>query len=172
MTGSHHQGSGTRDAARGRTLLNLTLHPNRSLSRRGFRILMAAFTLAALAVGAAFTMVGAWPVIGFCGLEALLLYLALTWSYRTGRRFEEVRLTDTRLTVDKVDHWGKRETFEFQPGWLRVLMDDPPRHESQLRLTSHGETVVLGAFLAPRERLEVANEIRRALDAYSRAAPA
>jgi len=45
-------------------------------------------------------------------------------------------------------------------------MDDPPRHESQVRLTSHGQTVIVGAFLSPEERLDFARALHRALDEW------
>ena len=45
-------------------------------------------------------------------------------------------------------------------------MDDPPGHDSALRLTSHGQSLVIGAFLTPEERLEVAHALRAALDEW------
>ncbi|HET8726317.1 MAG TPA: DUF2244 domain-containing protein, partial [Alphaproteobacteria bacterium] len=48
--------------------------------------------------------------------------------------------------------------------WLRVSMDDPPGHESQVILSSHGQSLVVGAFLTPEERLDFARALRSALD--------
>ena len=42
-------------------------------------------------------------------------------------------------------------------------MDDPPEHESQLTLASHGRRLVVGAFLTPEERLELARALGAAL---------
>ena len=53
-----------------------------------------------------------------------------------------------------------RETHSFQPYWVRVEMDDPPEHESQLRLVSHGRSVTIGSFLTPDERLDLAQALR------------
>jgi uncharacterized membrane protein len=57
-----------------------------------------------------------------------------------------------------------RETHSFQPHWVRVDMDDPPEHESQLRLSSHGRTVTIGSFLTPDERLDLARALMAELD--------
>lgn len=53
--------------------------------------------------------------------------------------------------------------WTFQPYWLRVEIDEPPHHHSQLTLCSYGRRLVVGAFLTPGERLEVARALRRAL---------
>jgi uncharacterized membrane protein len=47
-------------------------------------------------------------------------------------------------------------------------MDDPPEHDSQLTLRSHGRGLVIGAFLAPEERLDLANALRDALSQLRR----
>ena len=40
----------------------------------------------------------------------------------------------------------RQESWSFNPYWLRVYMDEPPRHDSQLRLSSHGFTLTIGAL--------------------------
>jgi uncharacterized membrane protein len=139
------------------------LHPNRSLSRFGFRVVMVAAAASAFAIGTIFLLAGAWPVIGFCGLEVILLYLAFRLNYRSGRMSENLRLTRTDLEVIRISPYGKKQTWHFEPTWLQVLMDDPPEHQSKLRLASHGRSLVIGSFLTPEERLEVACALRDAL---------
>jgi uncharacterized membrane protein len=102
-------------------------------------------------------------VFGFFGLDVALVYVAFRINYRRAQRYETVRLTQTRLEIERVSPAGQVERFEFQPYWLRVMMDDPPRQESQLTLRSHGKSLVIGAFLSPPERLEVANALNAAL---------
>ena len=144
-------------------LFDAFLHPNRSLSRRGFHRLMVAAIGVSLLMGLIFLSMGAWPVFGFYGLEVLVLYLALRQNYRSGKVYEKVRLTSDQLTVEQGDVRGGTRAWAFQPHWLRVSIDDPVRHESQLTLSSHGRSVVLGAFLSPEERLDFANALRAAL---------
>jgi uncharacterized membrane protein len=45
-------------------------------------------------------------------------------------------------------------------------MDDPPRRDSLLTLVSHGRRLVIGLFLTPQERLELAHALQRALHRY------
>lgn len=146
-----------------------TLSPHRSLPPQGFLILMTAIAGCGFLIGFAFFLAGAWPVAGFCGLEILLVYLAFRLNYRDSRRREHLRLTRPGgLEISRVAPDGGRRADRIEPTWLRVEIDDPPEPDSQLRLTSHGRAIVIGSFLAAAERLELADALRRALDAYRR----
>ncbi|MBX6320520.1 MAG: DUF2244 domain-containing protein [Rhodospirillaceae bacterium] len=140
------------------------LTPHRSLSPFGFFLLMGAVALVGFAMGVTFLMMGAWPVFGFCGAEIGLFYLLFQMSYRSARMFERVRLTPSLLMVERHDLKGRVRRWTFQPYWLRVSMDDPPRHESRVVLSSHGRSLTVGSFLSPEERLDFARALRRALD--------
>ena len=144
-------------------LFDAVLTPHRSLSPRGFAILMTVIGLVGFCGGIAFLLIGAWPVFGFFGLDVALIYWAFKASYRSGRAHEIVRLTPRALTVERVDASGRAERWSFQPYWLRVAIDDPPGHASQLTLSSHGRSLAIGSFLSPGERAEFATALRLAL---------
>ena len=52
-------------------LFDATLRPHRSLGPKQFRILMAVTFCASAALSLPFYLMGAWPIIGFLGLDAL-----------------------------------------------------------------------------------------------------
>ncbi|HEY6336671.1 MAG TPA: DUF2244 domain-containing protein [Alphaproteobacteria bacterium] len=139
------------------------LTPHRSLSAEGFWILMALICGVSFLAGIFFVLRGAWPVTGFFGLDVLLLYVAFKANYRSARLRETVKLTTDALVVERVSLSGRRSRWTFQPYWLRIEIDDPPEHDSQLTLTSHGRSLAIGSFLSPEERLEVALALRAAL---------
>lgn len=139
------------------------LHPHRSLSPLGFLILMIVLSAVSFATGVAFLMAGAWPVFGFFGLDVLLVYLAFRANFRSGLVYETLHLTRDELAVRRVMPSGESTSWSFQPYWLRVEMDDPPRYDSELRLSSHGNSLVIGAFLSIEEKLEVARALGEAL---------
>ena len=147
----------------GRIFFDAVLHPYRSLSRSGFRLLMAAAACIMLSIGFLFALMGAWPVIGFCGVEFLLLYVMFRLNYRSARRYERVRLSDASFDVQKIDPSGSEKNWRFEPTWLQVHMKNPPEHHSQLTVASHGRRLTIGKFLTPEERLELANALRNAL---------
>ena len=66
----------------------------------------------------------------------------------------------------RVEPDGAAREWRFEPYWVRVLMDDPPRRDSWLTLASHGLSLRVGAFLTPEERLDLARALRAALQQY------
>lgn len=145
-------------------LFDVVVYPHRSLGPTGFLVLMAALCACSFAVGAVFYLNGAWPVTGFLGLDVLVVYVAFRLNYRAARAYETVRLTPGALEVTKVDVRGRGRRTTFQPYWLSVDMDDPPRRHSRLTLRSHGRLLEIGRCLTPDEKLDLARALRRALD--------
>jgi len=154
------------DAAPGRVYFDATLHPHRSLGLFGFRMLMFIAGVSMLIVGILFMVAGAWPVFGFCGAEFLLLYGAFQLNYRAARAYERVRLTEDRLEVQRFSPRGETGRWNFEPTWLQVTMDDPPRHDSQIVLRSHGRSLVIGTYLSPDERLDFARALHDAMRSW------
>jgi len=144
-------------------LFDAVLYPHRSLSPLGFWLIMGGIALISFISGIAFLLKGAWPIFGFFGLDVLLMYWAFKASYRSGRLRETIRLSREALVIERVQPSGRRQSWRFQPHWLRVELDDPPQHGSQLTLRSHGKALIVGSFLTPEERAEVAVALRRAL---------
>ena len=141
------------------------LTPYRSLSSSGFVILMTVIGLASFAAGLVFFVLCAWPVFGFFWLDALLIYAAFKLNYRAGRLFETVELTPQQLTLTRVHPSGARESFAFNPYWVRVLLSEQADGRTELRLASHGREYPLARFLTDDERREVACALRGALGA-------
>lgn len=147
-----------------RFLFDAVLRPNRSLGHREFRVMMILVSIVSLAVGGAFLWAGAWPILGFFGLDVLLLYWAFRVSYRSGQAYETLQLTSDALVVRRVRPDGSPGgEWVFQPGWLKIRIDRPPTDRSQLVLSSHGRSLTVGTFLTPAERVEVADALEAAL---------
>jgi len=147
-------------------LFDAILTPHRSLGPTGFALLMGFVAAVNVGLGVSFVLRGAWPIFGFCGLDVLLFYVMFRMNYRSARMFERVRLLPDEVIVERHDVGGKRQSWRFQPYWLRITMDDPPDHGSQLVLSSHGESLAIGSFLTPAERLDLARALRAALAAH------
>ncbi len=139
------------------------LRPHRSLGPTGFVILMSAICGVSFAYGVVFIMIGAWPIFGFLGLDALLIYIAFRLSYRSGRLHETVQVSDRDLRITRVHPNGKVQSWRFNPYWVRVHMDDPPEHHSMLTVSSHGRQLAIGSFLTPEERLDFSKALKASL---------
>jgi uncharacterized membrane protein len=137
-----------------------SLSPHRSLSPEGFKWLIRGAVAANLAIGLPMYFLGAWPVMGFMGLDVFLLWFMFKRSYLDARRSETLVLTDRELIVDRKSPDGEREEHRLDAYWLKVELAD--EHE-RLVLTSRGQRVVIGRFLSPGEREHVADQLKAAL---------
>jgi len=142
------------------------LLPHRSLPPRGFHMIMLVLGLISLAVGIGFVSVGAWPVTGFFGLDVALIYLAFRLNYRSARRSETLRLAGDAFTVERISVRGNRRVWQFQPFWLRVVLEERDPDRNRLFVASHGRFLAIGDFLAPAARRELAATIRDALSRW------
>ncbi len=139
------------------------LTPHRSLGPTGFIVLMAALAGISFATGIAFLLIGAWPVLGFFGLDVALVYVAFKLNYRSGRLYETVELTHAKLTWTRVHPSGRREQFDCNPYWARVNLREWPDGRTDLRLIAQGKELVFGRFLTDDERRQFASALRGAL---------
>lgn len=144
-------------------LLDVVLRPHRSLSPAGFAAIMTALIAFSFIGGIVFFLAGAWPVIGFLGLDVVLVYWAFRASYTRGRDYERIVLLPGALTIERVSRKTGTERFSLQPYWLRVDLEDGPEPAMRLLLRSHGKSFTVGRFLSPQERTELAAMLREAL---------
>jgi uncharacterized membrane protein len=145
-------------------LYSAILRPHRSLGPRGFRILMFCVCVVSTMASLPFFVMGAWPVIGFFGLDVLLLYWAFQWSYRTARAREEVTVTPIELRVRKISHWGQASEHRFNPAWVRLYREEDEEFGLlRLAIAERQKLVDVGGFLAPVERAEFARDFGSAL---------
>src|SRR4030088_2436456 len=101
-------------------LFSALLTPHRSLNRTGFLVLMAFLSVVSFAAGLAFLLMGAWPVVGFFGLDILLVYRAFRVNFRRGRATEEISVTPSELRVRRVSHRGHVVEWVLNPLWVRL----------------------------------------------------
>src|SRR6266478_8712459 len=87
-------------------LFSALLTPLRSLNRAGFLVLMGFLSAVSFVAGLAFLLMGAWPVLGFFGLDVLAIYWAFRINFRDARATEEIRVTPSELRVRRVSHRG------------------------------------------------------------------
>jgi uncharacterized membrane protein len=146
------------------TIFSAVLTPHRSLSRKGFLILMTVLGLISFATGTVFLLAGAWPVFGFCGLDVLLIYGAFRLSYRRANAYEQVTVTPSELTVRQVSHRGRISEWTLNPLWVKL---DRVVHAEfgieRLFLVSHGRRLAIAGFLGPQEKESFALALSAAL---------
>lgn len=140
------------------------LTPHRSMTPRAFYVFIVAFCVAQVIFALPFLIMGAWPVAGFMGLDALALYIAFRISFRDARAYETLDVTPLELVFAKVGAGGRRSEWRFNPAWVRL---EQQVHEEfgtlSVALVSRGEAVEVGRFLGPDQKAELARDLSRAL---------
>lgn len=147
-------------------LFKAELFPHRSLPRRGFLIVMGLLAGAWGLIGLGLFSLGAWPVLGFFGLDLLLVYLAFRLSYRSGRAREEVEVSRTELKIRKVAPSGRSVTHRMNPFWARFRVGRHPEIGiTHMVVEGREATVPVGGFLNPDDRESFAQAFGQALKA-------
>jgi uncharacterized membrane protein len=140
------------------------LTPYRSLGPNGFLLLMLFVGAVSFVSGLAFLLMGAWPVFGFFGLDALLIWLAFRLNYASAQAYEEVIVSRTEIIIRKVGPGKRRQEYRFNPFWVRLSVTKlEDEGVTKLSLTSRGKNVDLGNFLNPDDRTSFAGAMANAL---------
>jgi uncharacterized membrane protein len=145
-------------------IFSAVITPHRSLSPRGFLILMLCLGAVSFISGVVFVSMGAWPVCGFLGLDVLLVYVAFRANFRAARAYEEVTVTASELTLRKVSQRGGVREWTLNPVWVRL---ERIVHEEfgveRLFLVSRGQRLSVAGFLGAHEKESFATALSAAL---------
>lgn len=147
----------------GQIYLDAVLELPRSLTPRGFNRVMAIAAGISFLVGAGFVISGAWPVVGFMGLEVLLLWLVFRANFRAQTARTYVRVTAETVDVRKVDGRGRERRAKLSSYFARVEYDRGARGPHGLRLAASNRVYAIGEFLTPPERESFARRLGQAL---------
>ena len=147
----------------GPVFMDAELAPNRSLRNPAFVALMIAIALISFTAGMLFITIGAWPVMPFFGLDALLVWIAFRISYRDGKAREWVRVDARDIEVTRRHPTGHLRRFRLPTAWVKLDLINAREHHSQVALRAHGKALILASFLSPDERGEFADALASAI---------
>lgn len=148
----------------GAVYMDAVLAPSRSLSPQGFQIVMLALAAMSFLCGLVFLSIGAWPVIGFFGLDVALVWLAFRSSFRSGQRQREsVVVASDAIHVGLRPVRGPDRWWGLNPHFARVDVAAAGTHEMEVALAAGPDRLPLGAFLSPSEREDFATALRDAI---------
>jgi uncharacterized membrane protein len=140
------------------------LTPHRSLDRRGHFILFGFIFGVTAIISIPFYILGALPIVGFFGLDALLLWFAFRVSNARARAYEEVIVTHIDLLFRRMTWRGRLSEWRFNPLWVKLAREDHAEYGTQRIALVEGRTSVeMGAFLGPHEKADFAGALKAAL---------
>jgi uncharacterized membrane protein len=122
--------------------------------------LYASLCVVTLAIGTLFWVQGAVLILPFAWLELAAVGVAFLLYARHAADREHILLSGRRLVVE-TESAGRLERAEFNREWVRVepALDD----RSLIEVSGQGRRVIVGRYLRPELRPQLAQEIRRAL---------
>lgn len=147
----------------GTILFEALIVPHRSLSAAGRRWLMLALVGLCGLVALRFWLLGAWPIIPFCGLEAAGVLFLMYLNGRRARASELVMLSADRLRVVRTTPSGKRSEVTLSSAWLNVTLEEAAGRVPRLLLGLRTRQVEVGAALGEAEKRELAAALEVAL---------
>ena len=141
-----------------------TLIPHRSLGPKGFRRLMAAAFAASTAISIPFYLMGAWPIVGFFGLDVAAIYFAFRANFRSAHDCEQFRLSYFEFEFARITREGGRRAWRLTPNWVRLeRVDDEDYGLQRLTLHSRGSAWQIGRGVGPERKAEFADALTSAL---------
>lgn len=126
-----------------------------------FKAVLMGFALLCLSVAGVFALVGAVPVLGFAGLELVLLFVLLRLSFRRAAAEEAVSVAGDATVVRRGGPKGFYEAARLQSYWLTV--ETSAWENRGLVLRSRGQSIGVGAGLAAAEVKDLAAAVRGAV---------
>lgn len=144
----------------------LVIGPNASLTDRQAWVCAGATGLVGLAIAAAFTVLGYWPILPFAGVELAAVGAALYVSVQHNRYREVVTLADEALRIEfGILGRGVQSMVELPRSWIRVAIEPGLQRNdpSRLLLSCCGQCVEIGRCLTDPERERLAARLKELL---------
>lgn len=137
--------------------------PNRSLSQRGFVILISVVTFFNVLAAAVFLYLGAHLVPLFLGLDVAAVVVAFLVSFAAARRVERVQVDASEVrVVHETPKWS-RLVWSSPTAFTRIALEMDDDVPVALRLRLSGREVAVAQALSPRERAEFARALETAI---------
>src|SRR5262245_47633339 len=111
----------------------ITLFPNRSATWEETRLFVAAICATSLLIGIAMTFIGAWMVLPFSGLEALLVAWLFYRVCQSTYQRQVITCEAERVLVQFGTHFPKR-SWQLERSRTRLSVAEPTHPLSPLKL--------------------------------------
>jgi uncharacterized membrane protein len=146
-----------------RLYMDALITPNRSLSKRGFAVLLGVLAAYNLLVMGFLFLIGAYPVPIFLGVDLLAVIVAFRVSYRRGGLTERVQVCAEHVKVWRGMKGRERTVWASPTAFTRVAVEQAGEHEARVSLRLSGRSLAVGASLSPEERTDFGSALERAI---------
>ena len=143
--------------------MDAVITPNRSLSRKGFIILISVMTAINAVTAFGFYMIGAAPIPFFLGFDLLAVVVAFSVSRRSGSN-ERIQVTAEEVRVLMRSREGAEQIVWASPtAFTQVDLNGDAGDATDLRLRLSGRQLPVAKTLSRPERLAFAQALHQAI---------
>lgn len=123
---------------------------------------MAGIATVSFVAGMAFLLMGAWPVVGFFGLDVVLIWWAMKRNYRDAECRENICIGDEEITITRIKSRRPDQIRKLVRAWAKVRLEEDVEREliGRLFLSSRKMVTEVGSFLAPDDRKSLAHALK------------
>jgi uncharacterized membrane protein len=143
--------------------MDAVITPHRSMSSKGFIILIGVLTGINATSAAFFVMLGAGPVPIFLGLDVMAVIVAFAVSNRTARRHERIRVTASEVRVSLASPRGEQTVWVSPTAFTRLALVGDAGDADHLRLRLSDRELRVARDLSRPERQAFAKALDTAL---------
>jgi len=144
--------------------ITIIAEPNRSATWRANKLILAGISAVSLAIAIGFTLVGAWPILPFAGLELSCLGAALYYANWKQHYRHVIQLDADEVRIDK-GHYRPRRSWVIARADAAIALQ-PERHPwdgPEIYLFDRHHRVRVGEFLNRDDALKLQTLLRRNL---------
>ena len=143
--------------------MDAVITPNRSLSRKGFIVLISVMTAINAVTAFGFYLIGAAPIPFFLGFDLLAVVVAFAISRRPGSN-EHIQVTAAEVRVLMRDREGTEQIVWASPtAFTQVDLNGDAGDATDLRLRLSGRQLPVARTLSRPERLAFAQALHEAI---------
>jgi uncharacterized membrane protein len=136
------------------------LKRNCSITPRQFLIFYCSLVIVLLAIAGFWTVLGAWTVLPFAGIDLIGVGTAFLMYARHATDYECIVITAEHLVIESA--LGPRITVvELNPQWVRIGLQNIARPKIEIR--SAGKVILVGTYVPVHRRATIAAEMRRCI---------
>lgn len=138
----------------------VTFKPNSALTADNKIKVVILLAIIPLLIGVGFSLVGAWLVMPFVGLEILALAIAFYYINNHEADYESISIDGDSLVVERSTSQQVSQDV-INPYWVKILQHKLPNGELHLYLQSHGKEIEVGRYLTSEQRELLAKQLKQ-----------
>ena len=138
----------------------VTFKPNSALTAASKQKVIALLTVIPCLIGLGFTLVGAWLILPFVGLEIVALAYAFYYINSHESDYESITIEGDSLVVQR--SVGQQISQQvINPYWVKVVKHELANGELHIYLQSHGKEIEVGRYLTRKQRELLAKQLQQ-----------